>query len=73
MAKNVTSVHFSFTTAASLSLTCYVQVDVYEVLVEANIPTRWVYQPLPPLPQPLDQPTVCLDARPPPVPQITLA
>ncbi len=22
------------------------QVDAYEVLVEANLPTRWVYQPL---------------------------
>ena len=23
------------------------QVDAYEVLVEANFPTRWVYQPIP--------------------------
>jgi hypothetical protein len=52
----------------------YVQVDTYEVLVEANLPTRWVYQSLlPPLPlsRPLDQPTVCYDPRPPP--QLTLA
>jgi hypothetical protein len=54
---------------------CYVQVDTYEVLVEANLPTRWVYQSLPPLPlpRPLDQPTgpVCIDTRSPP--QLTLA
>ncbi len=60
------SVHFSFANTASLSLTCYVQVDNYEVLVEANLPTRWVYQSLlPPLPRPLDQP--------PPGPPLTLA
>ena len=73
-AKNVMSVHFSFANIASLSLTCYVQVDNYEVLVEANLPTRWVYQsllPPPPLPRPLDQPTVCVDPRSPP--QLTLA
>jgi hypothetical protein len=68
--------HFSFTNTASLSLTCYVQVDTYEVLVEANLPTRWVYQsllPPLPLPRPLDQPNgpVCLDPRSPP--QLTLA
>jgi len=44
-------------------------VYAYEVLVEANLPTRWVYQsplsPLP-LPRPLDQPTVLPDPRPPP-------
>jgi hypothetical protein len=68
-AENVMSVHFSFTNTVSLSLTCYVQVYAYEVLVEANLPTRWVYQsplsPLP-LPRPLDQPTVLPDPRPPP-------
>jgi hypothetical protein len=49
-------------------------VDTYEVLVEANLPTRWVYQsllPPLPLPRPLDQPTVCPDPCPPP--QLTLA
>jgi hypothetical protein len=49
-------------------------VDTYEVLVEANLPTRWVYQsllPPAPLPRPLDQPVVCNDPRPPP--QLTLA
>ena len=60
------SVHFSFAITAPLSLTCYAQVDSYEVLVEANLPTRWVYQSiLPPLPRPLDQPT--------PGPQLTIA
>ena len=45
MAKNATSV----TTFSSTPLSSNVkrQVDVYEVLVEANFPTRWVYQPLP--------------------------
>jgi hypothetical protein len=70
-AENVMSVHFSFMNTASLSLTCYVQVDAYEVLVEANLPTRWVYQsllhptPPPPLSRPVDQPTVFPDPRPP--------
>jgi hypothetical protein len=68
------SVHFSFTNTASLTLTCYVQVDTYEVLVEANLPTRWVYQsllPPPPVPVPSEQPIAYLDSRPPP--QLTLA
>jgi hypothetical protein len=80
-AENVMSVHFSFTNTASLSLslTCYVQVDTYEVLVEANLPTRWVYQsllpplPLPPVPRPLDQPPVFPDPRPSPPLPLTLA
>jgi len=49
-------------------------VDTYEVLVEANLPTRWVYQSLlPPLPltRSLDGSTVSLDPRCPP--QVTLA
>ncbi|KAF8491826.1 hypothetical protein F5888DRAFT_1733461 [Russula emetica] len=49
-------------------------VDTYEVLVEANLPTRWVYQsllPPLPLPRPLEQPTVCIEPRSPP--QLTLA
>jgi hypothetical protein len=69
------SARFSFTNTASLLLTFYVQVDTYEVLVEANLPTRWVYQsllPPPPVPRP-EQPIACLDSRPPPVPQLTLA
>jgi hypothetical protein len=46
-------------------------VDTFEVLVEANLPTRWVYQSLLPLPQPPDRSTVSLDPRLPP--QATLA
>ncbi|KAI9513382.1 hypothetical protein F5148DRAFT_1301986 [Russula earlei] len=38
--------HFSFINDASLK--CSVQVDAYEVLVEANLPTRWVYQSISP-------------------------
>ncbi|KAI0268989.1 hypothetical protein BGY98DRAFT_1084084, partial [Russula aff. rugulosa BPL654] len=48
-------------------------VDTYEVLVEANLPTRWVYQsllPRPPVPGPSEQPIGCLDSRLPP--QLTL-
>lgn len=73
MAKNVTSVTFSFIEVASLSLTCLIQVDTYEVLVEANLPTRWVYQsihPPLPVPRPLDKSTV--SQEPPTPPQVTL-
>ncbi|KAH9968167.1 hypothetical protein BC827DRAFT_1263887 [Russula dissimulans] len=34
-------------------------IDNYEVLVEASLPTRWVYQPLP-TPRPLDSPQLSL-------------
>jgi hypothetical protein len=74
MAKNVMSATFSFIDTASFSLTCSSKVDTYEVLVEANLPTRWVYQSLlPPLPLPrtLDGFTLSLDPRCPP--QVTLA
>jgi hypothetical protein len=61
----------SFMNTASFSVTYYVQVGTYEVLVQDNLPTRRVYQPLLfPLPQPLDQPTVYHDPRSPP--QLTL-
>ncbi|KAH9993313.1 hypothetical protein BJV74DRAFT_833438 [Russula compacta] len=41
-------------------------IDTYEVLVEANLPTRWVYQSFPsqPLPRALDPPIVPLEPRP---------
>ena len=68
------SARFSFTNTALLSLTYYFQVDTYEVLVEANLPTRWVYQsllPPLPLPRPPDQLTAYVDPRSPP--QLTLA
>ena len=44
MAKNAMLV----TTFSSAQLRSHVksQVDAYEVLVEANFPTRWVYKPL---------------------------
>lgn len=74
MAKSVMSATFSFIDIASFSLTCSSKVDTYEVLVEANLPTRWVYQSLlPPLPLPrtLDGSTLSLDPRCPP--QVTLA
>lgn len=74
MAKNVMSATFYFIDTASFSLMCEIKVDTYEVLVEANLPTRWVYQSLlPPLPltRPLDGSTVSLDPRCPP--QVTLA
>ncbi|KAF8480082.1 hypothetical protein DFH94DRAFT_740179 [Russula ochroleuca] len=48
-------------------------VDTYEVLVEANLPTRWVYQSLllpPSLPRSLDKPTVSQEPCAPP--QVTL-
>jgi hypothetical protein len=73
MAKNVMSATFSFVYAASLLLTCSIQVDTYEVLVEANLPTRWVYQSLllpPSLPRSLDKPTVSQEPCAPP--QVTL-
>jgi hypothetical protein len=76
MAKNVMSVTFSFIDATSLSLTCCIQVDTYEVLVEVNLPTRWVYQSLlPRLPgaRPLDGTSVPLASAPrAPPPQVTL-
>lgn len=72
MAKNVMSATFFFIDTASFLLMCEIKVDTYEVLVEANLPTRWVYQSLlPPLPRSLDGSTVSLDPRCPP--QVTLA
>ena len=51
----------SFMNTASFSLTYYVQVGTYEVLVEDNLPTRRVYQPLLPLlPSPVSRPAHCL-------------
>ena len=52
----------SFMNNASFSLTYYVQVGTYEVLVEDNLPTRRVIQPLLPLllPSPASRPTHCL-------------
>ena len=57
MAKNAMSATFYFIDTASFSLTCEIKVDTYEVLVEANLPTRWVYSP----------------QAPPEPPQVTLA
>ena len=36
------------------------QVDSYEVLVEANFPTRWVYQPLAAVPSPVVPPALAI-------------
>ena len=44
MAKNARSV--TALSSTPLGSNVHHQVDTYEVLVEANIPTRWVYQPL---------------------------
>jgi hypothetical protein len=56
------------------SLKYHIQIDAYEVLVEANLPTRWVYHPLLtslPIPRPLDGTTASFDPR--PALQLTLA
>ena len=64
--------HFLSSMPLCLSLKCYAQIDTYEVLVEANLPTRWVYQPL--LPSlPLEAPTVPFAVGPRPALQVTLA
>jgi hypothetical protein len=44
MAKNARLV--TALSSTPLGLNVKPQVDSYEVLVEANFPTRWVYQPL---------------------------
>jgi hypothetical protein len=62
----------SFVVTFFFSLKCHVQIDAYEVLVEANLPTRWVYQPLltpHPIPRALDRTAVSLGQP----PQLTLA
>jgi hypothetical protein len=66
MAKNAMSAFF-FSSYLCFSLKCKVQIDAYEVLVEANLPTRWVYQPLLtplPMPQPPDTTVVSRDRYP---------
>ena len=66
--------HPSFVIPLFFSLKKYIQIDAYEVLVEANLPSRWVYKPLLtalPIPRALDKTTMSLDSR--PALQLTLA
>ena len=47
MAKNVTSV--TFLSSILRFSNVEFQVDAYEVLVEVNFPTRWIYQAIQPV------------------------